>query len=83
MMDMTIMEKRRPKIWDAGDFSGDEKEERGRTVADKGAACHGAEVGDDLGYGYGVWGEVVLVFKHCWVEILRAMRLGMVSGGIL
>jgi len=43
-------------------------------VANYGAAGHGAEIGDHLGYGYGVGGEVVLVGQHRWVEILRAVR---------
>lgn len=40
------------------------------------AAKDGAKVGDDLGYGDGVLGEVVLFLEHGRVEVLRAVRLG-------
>jgi hypothetical protein len=45
----------------------------GGCVAHDGAAGHGAEVGDDLGDGDGVGGEVVLAGEHGGVEILGAV----------
>lgn len=47
--------------------------EDGGAIADDGAAGHGAEVGDDLGDGDGIGGEVVLVGEHGGVEVLRAV----------
>lgn len=40
------------------------------------AAKEGAKVGDDLGYGDGVLGEVVLFLEHGRVKVLGAVRLG-------
>lgn len=48
--------------------------EDGTAVSDGGASGHGAQVGDDLGNGDLVGGEVVLVAQHGGVEILGAVR---------
>lgn len=57
----------------AHDDDADAAPEDGGRVADERAAGHGAQVGDDLGDGYGVGGEVVLVGEHGWVEVLGAV----------
>lgn len=41
-----------------------------------GTTSQGAEVSDDLGDGDGIGGEVELILKHGWVEILGAVGLG-------
>lgn len=44
--------------------------ENGGAVADHGAAGHGTKVGDDLGDGDGVGGEVVLRGEHGRIQVL-------------
>ena len=46
---------------DTDEDDGESTTEDLRAVTDYGTACHGAEVGYDLCYGYGVGGEFVLV----------------------
>jgi hypothetical protein len=41
-------------------------------------SCHGAKIGNDLGYGYGVRAKVVLVLQQGGIEILRAVGLEIV-----
>ena len=45
------------------------------TVTDQSTTGHSTEIGDNLNNGYSVCGEIVLIFKHGWVEILGTMRL--------
>lgn len=60
---------------DADEDDGEATPKDLRAVAYCDAAGHGAQVSDNLGYGNGVGGEVVLVGQHGWVEILGSVGL--------
>ena len=61
---------------DTDDDDGEATPEDLGGVADHCAACHGTEVGYNLGHGDGVGGEVILVGEERGVEVLGAVGLG-------
>ena len=65
---------------DGDDNDGEAPAEDLRAVADDRAACHGAEVGDDLGDGDGVSGELVLILQHERIEVLGTVGHEVESG---
>ena len=64
----------------ADDDDGEAATENLRGIADEGAAGHGAEIGDYLGYRYAVVGEIILVRQHRGVQILRSVGLTELAG---
>ena len=58
---------------DRDDDNAEATTEHLRQVAHGGSTGHSAEIGDDLGDGDGVGGELVLVLQHGRVEILGAV----------
>lgn len=62
----------------ADEDDGESPTEYLRAVADHSSASHSAKVCDDLGYGYGIGAEIVLVLQHGRVQILGAVGLDLV-----
>ena len=83
-----MIENRRPNICDAAYQINHGHKQEGTlnclklTISYDGTAGHCTKIGHDLGYRDRVGREVVLVFQHRGIQILRTMRLLLCQPGI-